>query len=270
MPDAGDDFFAESFPESPPEAFPELAWLSQDCLRVGVVVPPSNPVVEPEIDALVGGDVVVYGSRLPRFTRMTLEQRNRLYVPAYADALDRLHGLDVACALVAMTGPNYQFGVDGDRDLCAELTATFGAPVRTASLAIHDALTEMGIDRIHLMSPYPDWLTDETERYWTEGGMNVVAVEHLLGEGEQFHAYETHADEVVAHLRELDPGPGCAVLLTGTGLVSIGSIYQVSYRHSVPILSSNLCGAWWILRQCHDRVGSGLYQQIAPGHMPEN
>jgi len=250
------------------EDYPELAWLAEDCVGVGVVVPPSNPVVEPEVDALVGDDVRIYSSRLPRYTGLTLEERNRLYVPAYAEALDGLFGLDLECALVAMTGPNYQHGLDGDRDLCADLSAGFEAPVRTASLAIYDALTAMGINRIHLMSPYPDWLTEETVGYWSGAGINVVAVEHLLGEGEQFSAYETRPDEVVAHLRELDPEPGAAVLLSGTGLVSIASIYRAGYGAHVPILSSNLCGAWWILRQCGGRPGSGLYRRVASGHLP--
>ena len=230
--------------------------------RVGVVVPPSNPVVEPELDALVGNDVLVYGSRLPRFAGLTLPERNRMYVPAYADSLDELFGLDPVCALVAMTGPNYHLGVDGDRDMCADLTKRFGAPVHTASLAIHDTLTSLEITDIHLLSPYPDWLTDETVRYWSGAGMNVVAVEHLLSHGEEFHAYETGTDEVVNRLRLIDPAPGSVILLTGTGLVSAASIYLTGHSCRVPTLSSNVCGAWWILSQCAGSLGSELYQEI--------
>lgn len=236
--------------------------------RVGVVVPPSNPVVEPELDVLLGDDILLYGSRLPRFTGLTLEERNRRYVPAYADALDTLYGLDVTCALIAMTGPNYQFGVAGDRDLCADLSRRFEAPVHTASLAIYDALLSMDISRITLLSPYPDWLTDETVDYWTGAGINVVGVEHLLGEGQQFSAYETSTDEVVSHLRAFEPEPGAAVLLTGTGLVSVASIYRVNFGCRSPILSSNLCGAWWILHQCGQSPGSEIYREIAPNNLP--
>lgn len=248
--------------------FPELAWLSPDCLRVGVVVPPSNPVVEPELDALVGDDILPYSARLPRFTGMTLQQRNERYVPAYADALDSLEGIEAACAFIAMTGPTYQFGVEGDRELCGELSERFGLPVRTASLAIYEALTAMGLNRIHLVSPYPDWLTEQTMNYWSGAGINVVAVDHLLAHGEQFRAYEMQTDEVVRHLRTVDPEPGCALLLSGTGMVSVASIYQMGHGGRVPILSSNLCGAWWILQQCGQRPGSGLYQRIAPAHVP--
>ncbi|MEI6252613.1 MAG: hypothetical protein WCP30_07390 [Mycobacteriaceae bacterium] len=248
--------------------FPELAWLADDCLRVGVVVPPSNPVVEPELDALLGDDIILYSARLPRFTGTTLEQRNQLYVPAYAEALDSLEGIEAVCAYIAMTGPIYQFGVEGDRELCMQLSNQFELPVRTASLAIHDALTSLGINRIHLVSPYPGWLTEQTVAYWSGAGINVVAVDHLLGKGEEFRAYEMQTDEVVEHLRSVDPEPDCALLLTGTGMVSIASIYAMGHRCRAPILSSNLCGAWWILGECGDRPGSGLYRRMAPAHLP--
>lgn len=249
--------------------FPELAWLADDCLRVGVVVPPSNPVVEPELDALLGDDVQLYASRLPRYQDLDLKQRNERYVPDYADALDSLEGIETVCGYIAMTGPTYQFGVDGDRQLCAELSARFGLPVRTASLAIHDALTALGLNRIHLVSPYPDWLTEQTVAYWSNAGFEVVAVDHLLGKGEEFRAYEMNTDEVVGHLHAVDPEPGCALLLTGTGMVSIASIYEVGRGRRFPILSSNLCGAWWILRQCR-RPGSGLFRRVAPAHLPDH
>jgi len=248
--------------------FPELAWLADDCLRIGAVVPPSNPVVEPELDALLGDDITLYSARLPRFAGLTLEQRNPLYVPAYDAALDSLEGIGAVCAYIAMTGPTYQFGVEGDRELCMQLSKKFELPVRTASLAIHDALKSLEINRIHLVSPYPDWLTEQTVAYWSGGGIDVVAVDHLLGKGEEFRAYEMDTDEVVEHLRAVDPEPDCALLLTGTGMVSIASIYQMGHRLKVPILSSNLCGAWWILRECGQRPGSGLYQRIAPAHLP--
>lgn len=248
--------------------FPELTWLADDCLRVGVVVPPSNPVVEPEIDALLGDDVRIYAARLPRYPDLTLDRRNELYVADYSDALDSLEGIEAACAFIAMTGPTYQFGVEGDRELCRELSKRFDLPVRTASLAIYDALTALGLNRIHLVSPYPDWLTEQTVNYWSGAGINVVAVDHLLAHGEQFRAYEMHTDEVVKHLRAVDPEPDCALLLSGTGMVSIASIYQMGHAGRVPILSSNLCGVWWILDECGQRPGSGLYQRVAPAHVP--
>lgn len=230
-----------------------------------MVVPPSNPVAEPELDALLGDEVRVYSDRLPVFSGMDLVERNRRYVPAYSNALDELAGLDLACALIAMTGPNYRLGVEGDSELCATLSERLGAPVRTTSLASYDALRALGIDRIHLVSPYPEWLTEDAVRYWEQAGIAVIEVESFLAEGEKFRAYETRTGEVVAHLEAVDREAGAAVMLTGTGLGSIAAIHRVGQSADVPILSSDLCGAWWILSQCGNLAGSELYRSLAAG-----
>lgn len=229
-----------------------------------MVVPPSNPVAEPELDALLGDEVRVYSDRLPVFAGMDLVERNRRYVPAYANALDELAGLDLACALIAMTGPNYRLGVEGDSELCATLSEGLGASVRTTSLASYDALKALGIDRIHLVSPYPEWLTEDAVRYWEQAGIAVIDVESFLAEGEKFRAYETRTGEVVAHLTTIDPEAGSAVMLTGTGLGSVAAIHRIGGSRKVPILSSDLCGAWWILKQCGNLPGSELYRSVAP------
>lgn len=227
------------------------------------MVPPSNPVAELELDALVGDEIQVYSDRLPVFAEMALVDRNHLYVAAYGGALNELAGLGLTCALIAMTGPNYRLGIDGDRRLCAEMSEKLGAPVRTTSLASHDALQAVGIDRIHLVSPYPRWLTKEAVRYWDEAGITVISVENFLAEGEEFRAYETMTGEVVARLTAVEPKPGTAVMLTGTGLGSVAAIHRLSSSTKVPILSSDLCGAWWVLEQCAGSAGSELYRTIA-------
>jgi maleate isomerase len=247
-----------------PEAPRELAWLGDHCRRVGLVVPPCNPVAEPEMDTLLGDDVLIYSDRLPRLVGLPLEERNLRYVPAYGDALDELAGLDLECALIAMTGPNYRLGLEGDRELCAELSTRLGAPVATTSLATFEALTALGANRIHLVSPYPNWLTDTAVEYWSGAGIEVAGLERLLGEDEEFHAYETPTAEVVAHLKSLAPEEGATVVLSGTGLGSVAATWQVAEALEAPILSSDLCGAWWILNQCEGIEGSDLYRSIAP------
>lgn len=229
-----------------------------------MVVPPSNPVAEPELDALLGDEVLVYSDRLPLFAGLDLEERNQRYVTAYADALDELSGLELDCALVAMTGPNYRLGPEGDRDLCAGLAERLGAPVATTSLATVEALARLGIGRVHLVSPYPDWLTRGAQGYLAAAGIEVLDVENLLGEGEEFHAYRTPTAEVIEHLCALEPDPGAAVVITGTGLGSVAASYRVGDQVGVPLLSSDLCGAWWILKRCGGMPGSELYRRIAP------
>ena len=235
-------------------ALPDVHQLS----RAAVVVPPSNPVVEPELAALLGPGTALYGSRLPRYADFALEQRNRFYVRAYAAALDALAGLQVQAALIAMTGPNYRFGLEGDKALCDDLTQRFGAPVATASLAIYESLTAMGADRITLLSPYPDWLTAEAQQYWTGAGFTVDTVHQFFTSGQDFRAYETDSEQVVDALESFQSD--VPAVLTGTGLATINSLQQASGDNMV--MSSNLCGAWWLLRQL-GLAGSPGYRSVS-------
>lgn len=236
--------------------FPDL----HDRIPVGVVVPPSNPVVEPELEALLGPEAVCYGNRLPRFADFDLKQRNRLYVRSYPEALDSIAGLSLHAVLIAMTGPQYAYGVKGDRQLCDDLSSRFGAPVATASMAIHAALTAMGQTRIRLLSPYPQWLTERAAAYWADAGFVVDEVHKDFITGDVFRAYETTSEEVTQVLRTLRPGP--PVVLTGTGLATLRSLHLANPETLV--LSSNLCGAWWLLREL-DLPGSALFRSVAAG-----
>ncbi len=225
--------------------------------RVAVVVPPSNPIVEPELAALLGADTALYGSRLPRYVDFNLRQRNQLYVRAYSAALDSLAGLNTHAALIAMTGPNYRYGLAGDMALAADLSRRFDAPVRTASLAIHDTLATMGERRIQLLSPYPDWLTADAVEYWSGAGYEIEAVHQYFTSGSDFRAYDTTSDEVAQALDSITSH--VPIVLTGTGLATLSALRSAA--GDTLLLSSNLCGAWWLVQQL-GLSGTALYHAL--------
>lgn len=227
----------------------------------GVVVPPANPTVEPELGRCVDSVLTLYAARFPVMPGTTLEERNRRYLEHYRDAVGAFGSLALRALVMALTGPSYRLLPAGDRALADELSARAKIPVTTASAAIGDALAAVGARRVCLLSPYPDWLTAEAAAYWRAAGHEVVQVVSI---SETFRAYELTADEVSAALREVDASAADAVVMSGTGMLTLPSIAAARTTLRIPLLSSNLCCAWWLLAQCGQRTGSPLFAQAAP------
>jgi maleate isomerase len=141
-------------------------------------------------------------------------------------------------------------GYAEDVALCDKLSSRVGAPVRTASLAIVEALQALHCERITLLSPYPDWLTQQSKHYWESAGIEVKQVASITNAASpDAHVYALGSDDVAAAIARL-PADAGTVLMTGTGLMSLPTMLAATQSSSSPLLlSSNLCGAWWLSRE---------------------
>ncbi len=231
---------------------------------VGLIVPPSNPTLEVEIHALTGQTPYVYTSRLPWLSGADLAERNALYLDAYLDTARRFGSLPLAGILAGCTGSNYQLGPEEDRRLCALATQELGLPFQTCSLAVLELLQRFGFRRLQLELPYPDWLIAQAEAYWQAAGFEVVASRSILATLDSASAYQIREAEIESYLTSLAPPPDTAVLLSGTGMLTIEAMSQVVQTFEFPLISSNLCAADWLLR-CDPATrhhGTLLYRQL--------
>lgn len=209
--------------------------------RVGLVVPPANPTVEPEVAALLPAGVALHAARLPVLPG-DLRARNAAYPDHYAAALASFGDLSLDVSLIGMTGATYARQAGGDASFNEQLAAGAGHFVRTASLAILEALRALSCESICLVSPYPEWLTALSAAYWESGGIRVAQVVKMIRPAEAFRAYDMTTAEVETALAAAPRGH--TVVISGTGLITLPAILKIRDSLDAPLLSSNICCAW--------------------------
>lgn len=229
--------------------------------RFAVATPPANPTVEPELHYLLPPGLTLYVTRLPVSASTSLDTRNAGYVKNYDGLYESFGALKPRALLIGLTGPSYRLGADGDADLCRRLTEAAGAPVLTVSRAIRQGLEALGAGSVNLVSPYPGWLTEMAVAYWEAVGLKV---RNVVKDQEEFRAYQITTDEVLRLLERVPFDDADATVMSGTGMITVPAIMAARKAVGRPILSSNVCGAWWLTRQAGPNGGADALRGVCP------
>lgn len=218
--------------------------------RIGLIVPSTNSVVEPELQGHAPEGVAFYATRVPVAEVATeaekvdslLAMHDRL--PAAAAELGSL-GPDALA--YACTSGSFLGGRDVDAETCASLRAASGVPAYTTSTAVTAALRALGARRLAVVTPYVAPVAAGAVTYLAQTGFEVVgrADLGLLSNLEKGRLPVSASEELV---RQVDLAGVDAVMISCTNWRTIDRLAVLERDLGVPVVSSNLATMWAGLR----------------------
>jgi len=232
----------------------------QQSFRVGLIVPSSNVTMETEIPAMLGARDDIYDERFTfhssrmRMQSVTQEELEKMDAQSeecaalLADA--RCDVQAYACLIGIMAqGPGYH--EESESKLEAVTQDEGGpAPVVTSAGALVRALEAMNADRISLVAPYVEELTQTVVEYLEETA-DVEVVDYVTLEcPDNLEVARLDQRELIDHARRVDTtGADALVLSSCVQMPSLQSIQVVEDQLGLPTFSASVATTWDVLNR---------------------
>jgi maleate isomerase len=229
--------------------------------RLGFLVPPGNPTIEPEMMQLAPPGVSLHFTRMVAHgttgSHQGQDDRNRTQIAHMDENASLLAMVKPQVMVMAHTATSYTLGKDGEAELVARMERAHGIRFITAFGSVIEALARLGIQRVAYATPYNEETTLRGKAHLEAHGLQVVAHGILPN---VTNIYDETAERAYALARQVDVAEAQAVFLSGVGMPTIAALDMLERDLGKPVLSSASAMMWNALRiaQVRDSVkGAG-------------
>ena len=216
--------------------------------RIGVIVSPPNTVVEGEFGQMAPEGVSIHAARLGRPEGLAGQLGADVILQTNDDlprAAKSLNELRLNVVVFAHTAGSMVQGPEYDAELVAMMESTVGCPAITTAGAVVAALTQAGVKRLALLTPYPDQMTLMEQEFLEKTVPDLKVVSHrslsvssglAIGDLEPVVAYRES--------QNIDTSQADALFLSGTNWRTVDLLRMMESDLGIPVFSANQVTMW--------------------------
>jgi maleate isomerase len=215
--------------------------------RVGLIIPSSNRLTEPQFHRYAPEGVQFHVTRLRMTGTYHLELEELL--PRVAEASELL--ADAACDLIVFhcTANSMESGLQAEQQIVETVRQASGRLAASTASAAGEAFRALGARRLVLVTPYPQRVNQRECEFLAELGLEVIGDRALaLGGSDEYLAAPPSLWLDVT--REAADRRAEAYFLSCTNVHSIGIIEQLEAALDRPVVTSNQATLWYSLQAC--------------------
>ncbi len=213
--------------------------------RVGLLIPSSNSLIEPEYYAVMPPSVSVHFARLA-MTEVTDAGLARQDEDVAAQSR-LLATANVEVILFCLTAASFHKGQGYDADLKRRIEDESGKPTMTAAGTIIDSLKVLGARRIALATPFNPVVNEDSRRFLVDSGFDVVAAEGLA-HTDNFSIALIDPETVRDLVRRVDRSDAEAIVIPGGNMQCLSIAEDMEEELGKPVVTTNQAGIWALLR----------------------
>lgn len=222
--------------------------------RIGVVVPSTNTIVEPEFHQMAPGGVTVHTGRIyieqPDMQDDAAQQRMFDQVNA---SLEQAILQVVSCRpdhlVIGMSGVAFEGGREAALAFSRRYEAMAGLPITAATDALRRALQALGVRRVATFSPYAPIMAEHVRWWLTESGFEWVRNARITGCTDALSIADVDEERIMRAMREADSPDVEALVQIGANLAMVRFVDAAERELGKPVLAINAVMFWDALRR---------------------
>jgi maleate cis-trans isomerase len=211
---------------------------------IGLIIPSSNRLTEPQFNAHVPPHVSVHVTRL-RMTGKFRKPLNELE-RSLTEAAEAISDVRPGVIVFHCTANSMENGLAHEAAIVEIIEKASGCPTLTTAQAITQAFNHCRIKKLVLVSPYVKETNEREVNYLSEAGYTVL---HELGLGLETHAYSAVTpEEWKKVVKENARAEADGYFLSCTATRMIEAIDDLEKDLAKPVISSNQATIWACLK----------------------